>query len=269
MRAPAPTDRTGDPPRRIVCLTEEPTEILHLLGEGERIVGLSAWTCRPPGARERAAVVSGFTGGNVKKIVDLAPDLVVGFSDIQADLAAQLIRAQLQVLIFNQRSLDEILDVILVMGRIVGRAERAQALVDGYRARLAAVAAATAARARRPRVYFEEWPDPLISGIRWVSQLIAVAGGEDVFAERSTGRGAKERCVTSAEVVARDPEVIVASWCGKPVDLSAFAARPGWEGVAAVRAGRLHEIESSRILQPGPAALTDGLDDLVRLLSGT
>ncbi len=265
MSAPPALRIPGDPPRRIVCLTEEPTEILHLLGEGERIVGLSAWTCRPPGARERAPVVSGFTGGNVKRIVELAPDLVVGFSDIQADLAAQLVRAQQQVLIFNQRSIAEILDVILVLGRIVGRAERAQTLVDGYRERLEGVRRAAPA-GWRPRVYLEEWPDPLITGIRWVSELVAIAGGQDVFAERSLGKGARERFVTSAEVVERDPEVVVASWCGKPVDLASIAARPGWERTSAVRAGRVHEVASSRLLQPGPAALTDGLDDLVRLL---
>lgn len=256
-------------PKRIVCLTEEPTEILHLLGEEQRIVGISAWTCRPPGARERAPVVSGFTGGNVARIVALEPDLVIGFSDIQADLAAQLVRAQLQVLITNQRSIEEILEVILLVGRIVGRAERAAALVAGYRARLAETAARVGGRGgRRPRVYFEEWPEPMISGIRWVSELVAVAGGEDVFADRSRGKGAKERFVQPGEVVARDPEVIVASWCGKPVDTAAFGRRAGWEGVSAVKRGAVHEIESTRILQPGPAALTDGLDDLVRIVAG-
>lgn len=254
--------------RRIVCLTEEPTEILHLLGEGERIVGISAWTCRPEGARERAPIVSGFTGGNVKKIVELEPDLVVGFSDIQADLAAQLIRAGLEVLITNQRSLEQILSTILLLGRIVGREQRAAALVAGYRRRLADVRARTSAWPRRPRVYFEEWPEPTISAIRWVSELIEVAGGRDVFAERSTGKAAKERFVTFDEVRARDPEVLVASWCGKTVDLTAFGERAGWGEVAAVRDGRVHEIESALILQPGPAALTDGLDALVRAIEG-
>lgn len=262
----------GAPPRRIVCLTEEPTEILYLLGEGERVVGLSAWTVRPPQARERAPVVSGFVGGNVEKIVGLAPDLVIGFSDIQADLAAKLIRAGLAVWITNQRTLAEILDVILLLGRLVGCEERAQTLVAGYRARLAAVAAEQAAwagaRGARPRVYFEEWPDPTISAIRWVSELIAVAGGEDVFAERSTGRLARERFVTWEEVRARAPEVIVASWCGKPVDRASFGARPGWDALPAVQGGRVHEVASERILQPGPAALTDGLDDLVRIVRG-
>jgi len=257
-----------DAPRRIVCLTEEPTEILHLLGEGERVVGISAWTCRPPEARERAPIVSGFTGGNVAKIVALQPDLVVGFSDVQADLSAQLVRANLQVLILNQRSIVEILDVILLLGRLVGAEPRARGLVEGYRRRLAEVAERAKARGRRPRVYFEEWPDPMISGIRWVSELVGIAGGEDVFADRSTGKAAKERFVKPEEVRARDPEVIVASWCGKPVDKTAFGKRPGWEAMTAVRRGAIHEIESTRILQPGPAALTDGLDDLVRILDG-
>jgi iron complex transport system substrate-binding protein len=253
-------------PRRIVCLTEEPTEILHLLGEGERIVGISAWTCRPEGARERAPIVSGFTGGNVKKIVELEPDLVVGFSDIQADLAAQLVRANLQVLITNQRSVEEILETILLVGRLVDRGERAAALVDGYRRRLDQVRARTSAWPKRPRVYFEEWPDPTISAIRWVSELIEVAGGRDVFSERSSGKGARERFVTFDEVRDRDPEVIVASWCGKPVDKAAFPTRPGWADVAAIRHGRVHEVESALVLQPGPAALTDGLDALVRAI---
>jgi iron complex transport system substrate-binding protein len=255
-----------DAPRRIVCLTEEPTEILHLLGEGERVVGISAWTCRPPEARERAPVVSGFTGGNVARIAALRPDLVIGFSDVQADLAAALVRANLQVLILNQRSIEEILDVVLLLGRVVGREGRARTLVEGWRTRLADVRARSAARGRRPRVYFEEWPDPMISGIRWVSELIEVAGGTDVFAERSHGKAAKERFVTADEVLAKDPEVIVASWCGKPVEPDTFGKRPGWQGMTAVKEGRIHEVESTRILQPGPAALTDGLDDLVRIL---
>lgn len=212
--------------------------------------------------------MSGFTGGNVAKIAALHPDLVVGFSDVQADLAAALVRANLQVLILNQRSIEEILDVILLLGRVVEREPRARTLVEGYRARLAEIGRRTAARARRPRVYFEEWPDPMISGIRWVSELVAVAGGEDVFAERSHGKAAKERFVTSEEVLAKDPEVIVASWCGKPVEHEAFGKRPGWSAMTAVKAGQIHEIESVRILQPGPAALTDGLDDLVRILGG-
>jgi iron complex transport system substrate-binding protein len=232
------------------------------------VVGISAWTCRPPEARAMAPVVSGFTGGNVAKIAALTPDLVIGFSDVQADLASALIRANLQVLILNQRSIEEILDVILLLGRVVEREGRARTLVDGYRARLADIGRRSAARAHRPRVYFEEWPDPMISGIRWVSELIGIAGGADVFAARSHGKAAKERFVTADEVLAQDPEVIVASWCGKPVEKDAFEKRPGWSAMTAVKQGQVHEIESVRILQPGPAALTDGLDDLVKILGG-
>jgi iron complex transport system substrate-binding protein len=255
-----------DPPRRIVCLTEEPTEILYALGEGERVVGISAWTVRPPVARAEKPIVSAFTGGNVKRIVALEPDLVIGFSDIQAKLASELIAANLQVLIFNQRSIAEILDVILLIGRLVGRAEEAARLIAGYREHLDAVRRQGAARARRPKVYFEEWMDPLISGIRWVSELIEIAGGEDVFRDRSGGKLAKERFVQPEEVIAAAPEVLIASWCGKPVDKEAIRAREGWERVPALQADAIHEIPSELILQPGPACLTDGLDALVRIL---
>ncbi len=255
-----------NPPGRIVCLTEEPTEILHLLGEGERIVGISAWTCRPPEARDAAPIVSGFTGGNVEKIVALEPDLVIGFSDIQAELAAKLIAANLQVVIFNQRTIEEILNVILLTGRLVGREDAARSLVEGYVARLDEVRASRPSE--RPRVYFEEWPDPMITGIHWVSELIEIAGGRNVFADRAAGKLAKERFVTPADVVAADPEIVVASWCGKPVDVDAIRERDGWTDVTAVRNGAIHEIESSTILQPGPGCLTDGLDALVAIVRG-
>jgi iron complex transport system substrate-binding protein len=248
-----------DAPRRIVCLTEEPTEILYALGESDRVVGISAWTVRPPAARERHPVVSGFTGGNVEKICALEPDLVIGFSDIQAELASKLIARNLQVLIFNQRSIAEILDVVLMIGRLVGCEERARTLIADYEGGLAAARKRSARRERCPRVYFEEWPDPMICGIGWVSELIAIAGGEDVFADRARGKLAKERFVTAAEVAERRPDVVLASWCGKPVDSDAIRTRPGWEDVPAVRSGRIHEIESVLILQPGPACLTDGL----------
>ena len=255
----------SDPPRRIVCLTEEPTEILYLLGEGERIVGISAWTVRPPEARAEKPIVSAFTDGNVERICGLEPDLVVGFSDIQADLAAKLIARNLQVLIFNQRTIAEILDVILVLGRIVGREIEARTLAREYRAHLDVVRRKHAG-GPRPRVYFEEWMDPKISAIRWVSELIDIAGGTDVFADRSSGKLAKERFVTDDEVIAAAPEVIVASWCGKPVQREGFARRPGWDAIPAVRGDRIHEIPSELILQPGPACLTDGLDALERAI---
>ena len=256
----------GRAPRRIVCLTEEPTEILYALGEGDRVVGISAWTKRPPEARRDKPVVAGFVGANVKRIVELRPDLVIGFSDVQARLAAELIAANLTVLVFNQRTLAEILDVVLTLGRIVDAKERAEALVQGYARRLDEVRRRNAARASKPRVYFEEWPDPMIAGSTWVSELIEVAGGVDVFADRSGGRAAKERYVRPEEVIARAPDVIVASWCGKPFEPETVVRRPGWDAVPAVRAGALHEIDSCLILQPGPAALTDGLDALERAL---
>lgn len=258
---------SDDPPRRIVCLTEEPTEILYALGEGERVVGVSAWTVRPPEARENAPIVSGFTGGNVEKIAALAPDLVIGFSDIQAELASKLIARNMQVLIFNQRSLAEILDVVLMLGRLVGREEKARALIAGYEQRLVEVAARATKRGARPRVYFEEWPDPMISGIRWVSELIGIAGGEDIFEDRATGKLAKERFVSSAEVVARKPEIVIASWCGKPVDKDQIRAREDWGAVPAIAADAVYEVESTLILQPGPACLTDGLDALERIIA--
>lgn len=249
-------------PRRIVCLTEEPTEILYRLGEGERVVGISAFTVRPAEARRDKPVVSAFIGGSVNKIVALQPDLVIGFSDIQADLARQLIQANLQVLIFNQRSLQQILDVILDLGRLVDRKAEAEALAASYVRRLDAAAAEAARRVVRPRVYFEEWDEPMITAIRWVSELVELAGGRSLFADRSLGKLARERFVTAEEVVREDPEVVLASWCGKPFDRPAFERRPGFDRLSAVRSGRVHEIASELILQPGPACLTDGLDAL-------
>ena len=255
-------------PERIVCLTEEPTETLYLLGEGARIVGISAYTQRPPEAKRDKKVVSAFIGGSVPKIKALEPDLVIGFSDIQANLAQQLVAANLQVLIFNQRTVQEILDTILVMGRIVSAESRAEALVAGYIARLAAAQARAARRSHKPRVYFEEWDEPMISAISWVSELIALAGGQDIFADRAAGKLAKERFVTSAEVVARAPEVYIACWCGKAFDERAALARQGFAQLPAVRDRRIHEMDPSIILQPGPACLTDGLDALERIMAG-
>jgi iron complex transport system substrate-binding protein len=255
-------------PRRIVCLTEEPTEILYALGEEDRIVGISAYTVRPPEAKRDKPVVSAFVGGSVEKIVALRPDLVIGFSDIQAQLAKDLIAAGLAVLIFNQRSVREILEVILSVGRIVGAEDRARSLVEGLRLRLEETLAVSSRLPHRPRVYFEEWDDPQICGIRWVSQLVELAGGHDVFAERSLSGLARDRIVSPADVVRADPEVILASWCGKSFDRNALEGRPGFSSVDAVRTGRVHEIDAAIILQPGPAALTDGLDALVRLIRG-
>ncbi len=251
-------------PQRIVCLTEEPTEILYALGEQQRIVGISAYTERPPQAKRDKPVVSAFIGGSVDKICALKPDLVIGFSDIQADLAQQLIKANQQVLIFNQRSLQEILDVIGAVGRLVDAADRSQVLVDGYIAGLEAAADQAAKRQIKPRVYFEEWDDPMIAGIEWVSELIELAGGTDVFADRSRGKLAKDRFVTVDEVRQADPEVLLASWCGKAFDEAATRTRLA--GVSAVENGRMHELDPSIILQPGPACLTAGLAAVARLL---
>ncbi len=250
-------------PRRIVCLTEEPTEILYSLGEGDRIVGISAYTVRPPVAREEKPIVSAFIDGSVKKICALEPDLVIGFSDIQANLAKKLVAANQQVLIFNQRSISEILEVVLAIGSLVGQPQKAQALCDQYLHRLDRIASQAAQRDYRPRVYFEEWDEPLISGIEWVSELIEIAGGQDVFQDRARGKLAKERFVTSEEVMERNPEVVFASWCGKPFDAESFYNRPGYDSLPAVQENRVYEIPSEMILQPGPACLTDGLDRLV------
>ncbi len=255
-----------DRPRRIVCLTEEPTEILYALGEQERIVGISAYTERPAAAKRDKPVVSAFIGGSVDKIRDLEPDLVIGFSDIQAQLAHDLIQAGLQVLIFNQRSVQEILDVVLVIGRLVGAEVRARKLVEGYVEGLEAARARSQAADHRPRVYFEEWDDPLICGIRWVSELIELAGGRNVFADRAMGAMAADRFLSHEDVLAARPEIILASWCGKPVDVESIRRRPGYADLPALRQDRIHELDPAIILQPGPACLTDGLAALEALI---
>jgi iron complex transport system substrate-binding protein len=255
-----------EPFARIVCLTEEPVEILYLLGEQERIVGISAYTVRPAEARRDKPVVSAFIGGSIKKIKALEPDLVIGFSDIQASYAGELIAAGMQVLIFNQRSLAEILNVVVAMGRLVGAEQKALALVASYEAELATVRARSAQRPARPRVYFEEWGDPLITGIHWVSELIELAGGTDVFRDRALAPLARGRIVTHEEILLRAPEVVLASWCGKPFDRDAFVRRPGFEQLPAVQTGRVHELDPSIILQPGPACLTAGLATIEHLL---
>ncbi|MGB8182972.1 MAG: cobalamin-binding protein [Stellaceae bacterium] len=253
------------PPQRIVCLTEETVETLYLLGEQDRIVGISGYTVRPPQARRDKPRVSAFNSANIDKIVALRPDLVLAFSDIQADIVADLIRGGIAVHAFNQRTLVEIFAMIRTLGALVGAGERADALARSYEERVAAARAAQPTR--RPKVFFEEWDDPLISGIGWVSELIEAAGGVDIFPELASGRAAKERIVAPADVVARAPDIIVGSWCGKKFRPEKVAARPGFDTVPAVRAGALYEIKSSLILQPGPAALTDGLDAIRRIIA--
>lgn len=247
-------------PRRIVCLTEEPTEVLYALGEQERIVGISGFTVRPPQARREKPKVSAFTSARIDEILALKPDFVVGFSDIQADIAAALIRQGVEVWISNHRSVDGILDYIRRLGALVGVADKARAYADELEADLAAVAAESSRHARRPKVYFEEWDEPLISGIQWVAELVRIAGGDDILPELAAEPMAKNRIMADgAKVIARDPDIIFGSWCGKKFRPEKVAARPGWEAIAAVRNQQLFEIKSPIILQPGPAALTDGL----------
>jgi iron complex transport system substrate-binding protein len=255
-------------PERIVCLTEETTETLYLLGEERRIVGISGYTVRPPRARREKPRVSAFLSAQNDKILALQPDLVLGFSDLQADIGRDLARAGLNVVLFNQRSIDEILSMILVLASMVGARERGEALVAGLEAGLQQVRRDAARLPRRPKVYFEEWDQPLISAIRWVSELVEIAGGEDVFAERSRSPAASGRIVTSEAVIERAPDVIIASWCGKKFRPEQVRARPGWGAVPAVRDGELHEVKSAQILQPGPAALTDGVRRIHSILSG-
>jgi iron complex transport system substrate-binding protein len=247
-------------PTRIVCLTEETTETLYLLGEEARIVGISGFTVRPPRARHEKPRVSAFTSAKIGKIVELRPDLVLGFSDLQADIAAELIRLGIEVHVFNQRTVAEILRVIATLGAMVGCSAKAEQLVAELEAGIDAVRESAARFARRPRVYFEEWDEPQISGIRWVSELIGIAGGDDVFPELAQESLGKNRIIADPmEVPRRSPEVIFGSWCGKKFRPETVAARAGWQDVPAVRSGHLYEIKSSIILQPGPAALTDGL----------
>jgi iron complex transport system substrate-binding protein len=245
-------------PSRIVCLTEETTETLYLLGEGDRVVGISGYTVRPPEARSKPKI-SAYINARFDKIEALSPDLILAFSDLQADIAAELIRRGFAVVTFNQRSIEEILQMIRMVGALVGRAGAAERLAESLTHGLDDVRAKAAELPYRPRVFFEEWDDPLISGIRWVDELIEVAGGEPTFRElRSRGLG-RERIVSPAEVAARDPEVIVASWCGKAVKRRTILERAGWHRVSAVRNDQVYEIKSTYILQPGPASLTEGV----------
>jgi iron complex transport system substrate-binding protein len=247
-------------PQRIVCLTEETTETLYLLEEDARIVGISGFTVRPPRARREKPRVSAFTSAHIERITALQPDLVLGFSDLQADIAADLVRAGLQVHIFNHRSVAEILGMIRTLGGMIGCEAKSAGLVARLASGLDAVRARAAALARRPRVYFEEWDDPLISGIRWVSELIGLAGGEDCFPELARESLGRNRIIADPlEVARRAPDIILGSWCGKKFRPETVAARAGWQDIPAVRNGYVREIKSALILQPGPAALTEGV----------
>jgi len=253
-------------PRRIICLTEETTETLYLLGEQDRIVGISGYTVRPPEARQKPKV-SAYINAKFDKILDLKPDLVFAFSDLQAEIAAELIRRGVTVFTFNQRSVIEIMEMILTVGRIVGSAEKAQQLIATLQSELNAVSASAARFPYRPRVLFEEWYEPLISGIRWVDELIEIAGGDSVFPELRQHQSAKDRIVSPTDVIGRDPQVIIGSWCGRQVKKDLIRARDGWTGISAIRDDQIYEIKSAYILQPGPAALTEGLRQLHAILA--
>ncbi len=255
------------PPERIVCLTEETVETLYLLGAQDRIAGISGYVVRPPEARREKPRVSAFTSADIPKIVALKPDLVLTFSDLQADIAADLVRRGIAVHAFNQRTVAEIFDMIRMLGALVGASARADELANSLTQRFEAARVSAARMTRRPKVFFEEWDEPLISGIGWVSELVEAAGGIDIFSELSKGRGARERFVAPDEVVRRAPDIIIGSWCGKKFRPEKVAARAGFAEVPAVRNGELHEIKSPLILQPGPAALTDGLHALETIVS--
>jgi iron complex transport system substrate-binding protein len=254
-------------PQRIVCLTEEPTEVLYALGEQHRIVGISGFTVRPAIARKEKPKVSAFTSAKIGEILKLRPDFVIGFSDIQADIAAELIRQGVEVWISNHRGVDEILDYVRRLGALVGAGEKASRYADDLERGLAAIEREAAALPLRPKVYFEEWDDPMITGIRWVAELVRIAGGDDIFPERAAESLAKQRILEDGdEVIRRAPDIILGSWCGKKFRPERVAARPGWDAIPAVRDGELHEIKSPIILQPGPAALTEGVAEIARII---
>ena len=263
----ASQDTSAYGPQRIVCLTEEPTEWLYMLGEERRIVGISGYTVRPSRAREEKPKVSAFLSAKIDKIVDLQPDCVIGFSDLQADIAAQLVRKGIQVTIFNQRSVAEIFSMMYQLAAMVGQEARGLALIRGLQNRLIEIEQAASTLKRRPRVFFEEWFDPHISAIAWVSELMGIAGGDDCFAELASQAMGKDRIIANGqEIVQRNPDIIFGSWCGRKFRPSHVVARPGWEGVNAVKNKQLFEIKSADILQPGPAALIDGVEQLHRII---
>ncbi|MCB5185501.1 cobalamin-binding protein [Methylobacillus gramineus] len=253
--------------QRIICLTAETPEILYLLGEQDRIVGISGFTTRPSIARKEKPKISAFTSANINKILALEPDLVLGFSNLQADIATSLIKAGIEVHIFNQRSIEEILRMITTIGALVGAVEKAALLVSELRQQMDQVEETASYLPRKPVVYFEEWNDPIISGIKWVSELIEIAGGEDCFADLGQFRLAKERVIHDhEEIIRRQPDIIIGSWCGKKFQPEQLLARPGWDTIPAVQHGQIHEIKSADLLQPGPAAITQGLKQLQAII---
>jgi iron complex transport system substrate-binding protein len=252
-------------PRRIVCLTEETTETLYLLGEGDRVVGISGYTVRPPEARQKPKV-SSFLHARYEKIAALEPDLILAFSDLQAEITNDLVKRGYPVFTFNQRSVAEILQMIRVLAGIVGAAAKGEALAAQFERGLDEIRRRAETLPCRPKVFFEEWYDPLISGIRWTEELVRIAGGEPIFPELEQASLAKDRIVASEQVIARAPDIIIGSWCGKPVRPARIAARPGWSAIPAVARGRIYEVKSTYILQPGPAALTEGVRQLEQII---
>ena len=253
-------------PSRIVCLTEETTETLYLLGEGDRVVGISGYTVRPPEARQKPKI-SSFLHARFEKIEALEPDLILAFSDLQADITTELVKRGHSVFTFNQRSVAEILQMIRMLGGIVGVPDKAEQLVATLQGGLDEIRASAGRLPRRPRVFFEEWDDPLIGGIQWTEELIEIAGGEPIFPEHRRASLAKDRIVTGEQVIARAPNVIIGSWCGKPVRPERIKARPGWDQIPAVRDGQIYEVKSTYILQPGPAALTEGVTQIAAIIA--
>ncbi len=258
---PAQSPSPAGFPRRIVCLTEETVETLYLLNEQDRIVGVSAYAKRPPEVRTKPRVAA-FQNANIDAILALNPDLVLTFSDVQAEITRELVRRGSTVLNFNQRSIAEIYEMIAALARLIGKPAEGLTLIDNFRRGLDGIAQSAQTFPHRPRVFFEEWPDPLICGIEWVEELVEIAGGQPIFPEKRRCGKAQDRVLQPAEVLARDPEVILASWCGKRVKIHEIANRPGWSSIAAVRNGHIYEIPSGCILQPGPASLTEGVRQL-------
>lgn len=266
MAVAVPLEQIAQYPRRIVCLTEETTEVLYLLGQDHRIVGVSGFTVRPPEARQKPKV-SAFINAKYDKILSVEPDLVLAFSNLQADIIRELVSRGVTVFTFNQRSIQEILEMILTVARIVGVEKQGATLVERFQGELRAIAASAARFPRRPRVLFEEWKDPLIVGIRWVEELLEIAGGEPLFPELQVEHDARNRIVEPRAVVERDPEIIIGSWCGIKFNKEAVRSREGWDGIAAVRQEQIYEIKSTYILQPGPAALTEGARQLHAIIA--
>lgn len=253
-------------PKRIVCLTTETVEVLYLLGEQDRIVGISGYTTRPAEARKEKPKVAAFTSAKIDKILALQPDLVLGFSNLQADIAAELIKAGIEVHVFNQRSIDDVLRMILTIGRLVGAQTKAEALVSGYQDQINDALQASSKLSSRPTVYFEEWDEPMMCSIRWAAELIEIAGGVDCFPELTQFQSAGERMVTAAQVLARQPDIITGSWCGKKFQPTQVIARKGWNEMPAVKNGFVFEIKSVDILQPGPSLFTHGLPQLQTII---